>query len=92
MGTYMLPLYDVLVICTYMLLLYELSKHLSLPIGVSSAYYRRTLLIIVYSRVNYPIDTKGGGGCTDTVIHVPATTNTSTILVVRISPKFTKSV
>ena len=51
MGTYMLPLYNVLLIGTYMLPIYKLLKHLGLPIGVRSSCYRRTMLIIVYSRV-----------------------------------------
>ena len=45
----------------------EYLKHLGLPIGVRLACYRRRIgfwrmvLIIIYSRVNYRIDTKRGG-------------------------------
>ena len=60
-------------------------------IGVRLACYRRTIgfrrtmLKIVYSCVKLSNRHKKGWSCTDTVIHFPATANTSTILVVRIS-------
>ena len=74
MGTYMLPLYDALVIGTYMLPLYGVLEASRPTIGVRSACYWRTtsllsaydrlwrvVLIIIYSCVNYLINTKRGG-------------------------------
>ena len=69
MGTYMLPLYGVLEASRpdYWRTIGLLSAYDRPAIGVRSAFYRRTIgfwstvLIIVYSRVNYLIDTERGG-------------------------------
>ena len=69
MGTYMLPLYGVLEASrpAYRRTIGLLSAYDLPAIGVRSACYWRTIsfwrtvLIIVYSRVNYLTDTKRGG-------------------------------
>ena len=56
----MLPFYNVLVMGTYMLLLYSILEASRLAYRRTIGFWR-TVIKILYSRVNYLIDTKRGG-------------------------------